>query len=63
MGKNEHEELDVYIIPPNFIESGKIFRIRFCVFFTAMAECQKACVIVSKIQQHCLHEISSWPSD
>ncbi|MBR2181547.1 MAG: hypothetical protein IJ949_06620 [Oscillospiraceae bacterium] len=25
MGKNEHEELDVYIIPPNFIESGKIF--------------------------------------
>ncbi len=25
MGKHEHEELDVYVIPPNFIESGKIF--------------------------------------
>lgn len=25
MGKNEHEELDVYVIPPNFIENGKIF--------------------------------------
>ena len=25
MSKNEHEELDVYVIPPNFIESGKLF--------------------------------------
>lgn len=25
MGKNEHEEFDVYVIPPNFIENGKIF--------------------------------------
>lgn len=25
MNKNEHEELDVYVIPPNFIEGGKLF--------------------------------------
>lgn len=25
MSKREHEELDVYVIPPNFIEGGKIF--------------------------------------
>ena len=25
MSRNEHEELDVYIIPPNFIEGGKVF--------------------------------------
>ena len=25
MSKNEREELDVYVIPPNFIESGKLF--------------------------------------
>lgn len=25
MGKHEREELDIYVIPPNFIEGGKIF--------------------------------------
>ena len=25
MSKHEHEELDVYVIPPNFIEGGKLF--------------------------------------
>lgn len=25
MGRQEHEELDVYVIPPNFVEGGKIF--------------------------------------
>ena len=25
MSKNDREELDVYVIPPNFIEGGKVF--------------------------------------
>ena len=25
MSRNEREELDVYVIPPNFIEGGKLF--------------------------------------
>ena len=25
MSRQEREELDVYVIPPNFIESGKLF--------------------------------------
>ena len=25
MSKNNREELDIYVIPPNFIESGKLF--------------------------------------